>query len=414
MMESTGSVGLVMKFVCALKRFAQTAVVHTSQMKNEAQRQLWTAQKYAARSAIRHCFLTMDDRLANVLISPKAVLREVITALNRNWRGIVLVVDEAKRLVGTITDGDIRRAILSGKGLETPVSDLLSQKIDSPYPRPVTARVGTERGELLRLMREYVIQQLPLLNEADQVVDLVTMSDLLPEDALNVKAVIMAGGFGTRLSPLTDEVPKPMLLLGDRPLMEFTVEQLRKAGIHNLNITTHYMTEKISKYFGDGHDFGVEINYIEEETPLGTAGSLGLINSLEEPLLVINGDILTRVDFRAMLDFHHKHQADLTVGVRQYEMEVPYGVVDCEGPEVVRLIEKPRHRFLVNAGVYLLNPSAKQYVPRNEFFNMTDLIDRLLEEGRKVVSFPILEYWLDIGHPLDYRKAQEDVENGMV
>ncbi len=363
---------------------------------------------------MRHCFVAMVEALNNVLISPNSVLRDVITALNRNWRGIVLVVDEGHRLLGTITDGDIRRAILAGQGLETPVVDLLAQKSVSIYPQPITARVGTEISDLLRLMREHVVQQLPLLNEDDQVVDLVTMSDLLPEESLPMKAVIMAGGFGTRLSPLTDEVPKPMLPIGNRPLMEFTVEQLRKAGIHNLNIATHYLTEKISTYFGDGHNFGVDINYIEEETPLGTAGALGLMESAEEPMLVINGDVLTRVDFRAMLDFHRKHQADLTVGVRQYELEVPYGVVDCDGPDVISLSEKPRHRFLVNAGVYLLNPSAKQYIPHQAFFNMTDLIDRLLKEGRKVVSFPILEYWLDIGHPLDYQKAQEDLENGMV
>lgn len=363
---------------------------------------------------MKHYLPPMDQKLDDVFISEKNVLREVITALNRNWRGIVLVVDEARRLMGTITDGDIRRAILSGKGLETPVAELLAQKSDSPYPKPITARIGTDANELLRLMREYVVQQLPILDETDRVVGLVTMSDLLPDDALPVRAVIMAGGFGTRLSPLTDEVPKPMLPVGDRPLMEYTVEQLRKAGIHSLNITTHYLTEKISAYFRDGRDFGVDIHYIEEETPLGTAGALGLMEASNEPMLVINGDILTRVDFRAMLDFHRKHLADLTVGVRQYEMEVPYGVVDCDGPNVVRLSEKPRHRFLVNAGVYLLDPGVQKFIPRRTFFNMTDLIDRLLEEGRKVVSFPILEYWLDIGQPLDYRKAQEDAQNGMV
>ena len=379
-----------------------------------AQDRIYVRRKENPIIGERNYFPTMVERLMDVLISPGCVLQEVITALNRNWRGIVLVVDETKQLLGTITDGDIRRAILAGKGLETPVSELLVLKADSPYPKPVTAQVGTEATELLRLMREHVVQQLPILDETKRVVDLVTMGDLMPEDELPVKAVIMAGGYGTRLSPLTDDVPKPMLPVGDRPLMEYTVEQLRKAGIERLSIATHYLTEKIATHFGDGHEFGVEINYIEEDTPLGTAGALGLMDSTTEPMLVINGDILTRVDFRSMLDFHNKHKADLTVGVRQYEMEVPYGVLDCDGPDVVRLSEKPQHRFLVNAGVYLLNPNAQEFIPRNEFFNMTDLIDRLLNEGRKVVSFPILEYWLDIGQPVDYQKAQEDVENGMV
>jgi dTDP-glucose pyrophosphorylase/CBS domain-containing protein len=356
----------------------------------------------------------MNDKLVDVLIEQDRLLRDAITALNRNWRGIVLVVDDEQRLLGTITDGDIRRAILAGKGLESPVLELLAQRVDSPYPKPITARLGTDSAELLHLMKDNLVQQLPLLDDGDRVVDLVTMGDLLPDADLPIKAVIMAGGFGTRLSPLTDDTPKPMLPIGDRPLMEYTIEQLKKAGINNLNITTHYLTDKISEHFGDGSDFGVEINYVKEEHPLGTAGALGLMPPSDEPLLVINGDILTRVDFRALLDFHHKHEAALTVGVRQYEMEVPFGVLDCEGPNVTRLSEKPRHRFLVNAGVYLLDASVHSYIPRQEFFNMTDLIDLLLENGRKVVSFPILEYWLDIGQPTDYKKAQEDAQNGKV
>jgi NDP-sugar pyrophosphorylase family protein len=205
-----------------------------------------------------------------------------------------------------------------------------------------------------------------------------------------------------------------MLPVGDRPLMEYTIEQLKKAGISNLNITTHYLTDKISEHFGDGSDFGVDINYVREEHPLGTAGALGLMEPPDETLLVINGDILTRVDFRAMLEFHRKHQAALTVGVRQYELEVPFGVLDCRGPDVVGLSEKPRHRFLVNAGVYLLDSSVHSYIPRDAFLNMTDLIEKLIADGRKVVSFPILEYWLDIGHPTDYKQAQEDAQNGKV
>jgi dTDP-glucose pyrophosphorylase len=358
--------------------------------------------------------MKMVDKLTNLFIDYGSVLRDAITAINRNERGIALVVDHQHRLIGTITDGDIRRAILAGKDLKTPVTELLAQRATSPYPEPVTARIDTEGAELMRLMKEHLVQQLPILDGEGVVVDLVTMGDLLPDNALPVEAVIMAGGFGTRLSPLTDEVPKPMLPIGDRPLMEYTVEQLKRVGIRRVNITTHYLMDKISEYFGDGSEFGVEIKYVKEEHPLGTAGALGLMEKPHEPWLVINGDILTRVDFRAMLDFHRKHKADITVGVRQYEMEVPYGVLECDGPDVLRLSEKPRHSFLVNAGVYLLDASVHSYIPRQEHFNMTDLIDRLLQEGRKVVSFPILEYWLDVGQPLDYKQAQEDLENGRV
>jgi NDP-sugar pyrophosphorylase family protein len=175
---------------------------------------------------------------------------------------------------------------------------------------------------------------------------------------------------------------------------------------------THYKSEKIVGYFGDGRAFGVELNYVNEEQPLGTGGALGLMPVPQEPLLVINGDILTQVDFRAMLAYHQEYQADMTVAVRRYEMQVPYGVIECEGPNVRRLQEKPQWGFLVNAGIYLLEPLVYQYIPNGERFNMTDLIQWLLDAGRTVVSFPIHEYWLDIGLHADYAQAQEDIAEG--
>lgn len=354
----------------------------------------------------------MPADLSNLCISSDQKIRDAILAINRNERGIVLVTDD-KRLVGTITDGDIRRAILEGINLDSQIQDLIARKTETLYPEPIKALVGTDPTTLLNLMKEHVIQQIPIVDDAGRVVDLVTMEDLLPDSNLPLQAVIMAGGFGTRLSPLTEDVPKPMLPIGERPLMEYTIEQLQRVGIHRVNITTHYLPEKITEHFGDGRDFGVEINYVNEEQPLGTAGALGLMDAPDEPLLVINGDILTRVDFRAMLAFHRKQKADLTVAARYYEMEVPYGVLECVGPQVLRLSEKPRHSFLVNAGIYLLETSVHQYIPAGEHINMTDLIAKLIHEGHTVVSFPILEYWLDVGQHADYSQAQEDINNWM-
>jgi NDP-sugar pyrophosphorylase family protein len=203
-----------------------------------------------------------------------------------------------------------------------------------------------------------------------------------------------------------------MLLVGDRPLLELIIEQLSGSGIHKVNITTHYKPEKITEHFGDGSGFGVELNYVNEEQPLGTAGALGLMEESDEPLLVINGDILTRIDFRALFAYHHEHRADLTVAVRQYDLKVPYGVVECDGPMVSGLREKPVINFFVNAGVYLLQPSVRRLIGNGERLDMTDLIQRLLEAGRPVASFPVLEYWLDIGQLPDYEQAQEDVRTG--
>jgi len=341
-------------------------------------------------------------------------IRQAMACIDQNGKGIVLITDEERRLLGTISDGDVRRAVLAGESLDAPVSELLVRKAGSPYPEPVTAPVGTERAVLLRLMQERVVRQVPLLDGDGRVVGLVTLDELLPDQVVPLQAVIMAGGFGTRLRPLTEELPKPMLLVGGRPLMELILEQLHQAGIQRVNVATHYMSERIVEYFGDGHNFGVELSYVTEDHPLGTAGALGLMEAPQEPLLVINGDILTQVDFRAMLVYHQEQEAELTVAVRKYDLNVPYGVVESDGAFVRGLVEKPVLSFFVNAGIYLLEPSVHQYIPNGQRFDMTDLIQRLLEERRTVVSFPVVEYWLDIGHSVDYERAQEDWRNGRI
>lgn len=354
----------------------------------------------------------MTVNLSDICIPSDSNILDAITAINKNSRGIVLVTDDHMQLRATITDGDIRRAMLDGIGLDASLDDLLNNKSDALYAEPVTARVGDSIEKIMRLMEEFVIRQIPLLDENDKVVDLIMLEDLLPKEKLPLSAVVMAGGYGTRLLPLTEDLPKPMLPVGNRPLMEHIIKQLQETGIQRVNITTHYMGDKIKSHFGDGHDFGVNIDYVDEDKPLGTAGALGLMEKPDEPLLVINGDILTRVDFRAMLKYHHKYKADLTVGVRQFAFDVPYGVIECDGPYVRELKEKPKYNFLVNAGVYLLEPSVHPYIPGDQRFDMTDLIEGLLKDNRTVVSFPIVEYWLDIGQPMDYQKAQEDAENG--
>lgn len=349
-----------------------------------------------------------------LFIPLSAPIRTALLIIDKGGMGIALIVDEQRRLLGTVSDGDIRRAILAALDLETPVTVLLERKKAGQYSKPTTARVGTAREELLLLMRKLTLREIPLLDEDDRVVDLIGIDDLVPVEPLLLQAVIMAGGFGSRLRPLTEDMPKPMLPVGGRPLMEVLLEQLRDSGIHNVNVTTHYRPEKITDYFGDGKKFGVELNYVNEESPLGTGGALGLIPKPLDPLLVINGDVLTQVDFRAMFAFHQENKADLTLAVRQYEFEVPYGVIDCEGVLVKGIQEKPRYNFFVNAGIYLLQPDVYEYIPAGQRFNMTELIQWLLDDGRVVVSFPVREYWLDIGQHADYAKAQKDVEDGLM
>jgi len=329
--------------------------------------------------------------------------------MDSNRLGIVLVVNEEKKLVGTVTDGDVRRAVLGNLDLAQPVSLLLKRKGGSPYERPITAPASAGRATFLSLLQDHDICHLPLLDDGERVVGLVTVDDFVPNRVLPLKAVVMAGGLGSRMLPLTQDLPKPMLPVGDQPLMEIIIQQLREAGIRQVNVTTHHKSEKITDHFGDGRDFGVELNYVTEDRPLGTAGALGLMEVPRETVLVINGDILTQMDFRAMLAFHREYQGDLTIAVRQYDIQIPFGVVECQGAAVTSITEKPLLNFFVNAGIYLLEPIVYSYLPNGKSFDMTDLIQRLLVDGRRVVSFPVREYWLDIGFPDDYQKAQSDV-----
>lgn len=351
----------------------------------------------------------MSKPLETYLISPSATIRETLACINAS-EGIALVVDENRHLIGTVTDGDVRRAVLAGVKLEASVQKLLELRDKRLYPTPVTAPSATSSGELLRIMNERGIREVPLLDETGQVVDIALLQDLAKGYEVPLKAVIMAGGFGKRLRPLTDELPKPMLPIGDKPVLELIISQLQTAGISKVQLTTHYKPEAIRQHFGDGKKFGVELQYVNEDEPLGTAGALGSVAVSNEPMLVLNGDVLTHVDFRAMVAFHREHAAELTVGVRQYDFQVPYGVIQCDGEHVRSIEEKPTFNFFVNAGVYLLEPSAHRSIPAATRFDMTDLIERLRRENRRVVAFPVVEYWMDIGRHVDYEQAQLDVK----
>ncbi|PZC46135.1 MAG: NDP-sugar pyrophosphorylase [Chloroflexi bacterium] len=354
---------------------------------------------------------SQQQRIAKMTASPSETIMQALGRMDQGGMGLALVCDENHRLVGVISDGDVRRAILKGMSLQEPCLTIASAD-------PVVALPSVKASEALRLMdsaKSFRVNHLPLVDQVGKLSGLVARRDLAPEsEDLPLSVVLMAGGMGTRLMPLTKDVPKPMLPVGDRPLMEHTLNQLRQAGVRHVDITTNYLAEKIQQYFGDGKDFGVEISYVEEDRPLGTAGALGLIPPPSGPLLVINGDILTKIDFRAMLEHHKKHHADLTIASRRHDFQVPYGVVDCDGPNVLDLREKPVLNFLINAGIYLMEPLVHQYIPAGQRLDMTELVKLLLQQGRSVVSFPLVEYWLDVGQHQDYEQAQADAQHGVL
>ncbi len=351
------------------------------------------------------------NNFRNFCVAPNASVREVIQKIDRTRHGIALVVDAENRLMGTVTDGDIRRAVLANVSLEAPVGALLDRKKGTLYDKPTTAPIGAPAENYLATLRKFSLMHLPLIDANQKLAGLVTMDDLITPDEPKIHAVLMAGGKGSRLFPLTKETPKPMLQVGDRPLMETIIEQLSLAGIKRVSIATHHQQPKITDHFGDGRNFNMQVSYLPEDEPLGTGGALGALADSNDTILVMNGDILTDLDFRRMLSFHREHEADLTVAVRQYDFQVPYGVVEADGQSVRAITEKPVYNFFVNAGIYLLEPSARKYLPADgKRFDMPDLIRAMIDKKATVVSFPVLEQWIDIGHHEDYAKAQQMAE----
>jgi dTDP-glucose pyrophosphorylase/CBS domain-containing protein len=374
-------------------------------------------QRLIAAVAILHTLGRMAilryTKLDLVTLPLKATARQAIQSLNTSRKGIVLVVEEKNRLLGTITDGDIRRTLLDKLSLDLTLEEILARKKDIANSVPVIANLWDGAEKCLQLMRQYQVQQIPLLDRDGFVVDLVTLQDLDKASIYSPsRAVIMAGGTGTRLLPLTEKTPKPMLPIGNRPMLEHIISQLREAGVRQVHLATHYLSEQIADHFRQGEQHDVRIDYLKEPVPLGTAGSLRLLDRPQETLLVINGDILTTLDYRAMLTYHKKHQADLSIAVRLYDVEVPYGVVKLEETSVIGLVEKPTYTFAVNAGIYCIEPTVCELIPAGSRFDMNELVEALIKKGRTVVSFPIHEYWVDIGQPDEYARAQRDFAEG--
>lgn len=333
-----------------------------------------------------------------------ATLRDALDVLQNGQCQIALVVDADGVLKGLATDGDVRRAILSGKRLDSPVRDVMATDF-------VKADKASTRDEVTRLMKKHKIQHVPIV-DAGRVVDLAWITKLmLAEEELDMQAVIMAGGFGKRLRPLTNSVPKPLLPLHNKPVCHHILDCLVESGIRQVTFTTHYKHEQFVEYFEKLQYSGCSLEFIVEETPLGTAGGLSLLSNKQRDTLVVNGDILTQIDYRAMHRFHKEQDAYLTMAASNHVYNVEYGVVNCRGSEVTEIEEKPSYNFLINAGIYILSPEAIADIPKDRRFDMTEIIQEGLGTRRKVACFPILEYWKDIGILNDYHQAHSDMQD---
>lgn len=350
--------------------------------------------------------------ISTLLVAPHDTIRLVVARIDAGRCGAVVVVDAERRLLGVVTDGDVRRALLARLNLDGPVQTLLDRRPRDLYPEAVAAPVTASPAERRALMVSRRVRHLPILDDDGRVCDLETL-DHVTDEGLGVNGVVMAGGYGVRMKPLTDNVPKPLLPVGNEPVLGHLLTHLASSGVRDLTIATHYRGDQIRDHFGDGTAHGVALEYIDEEEPLGTAGILRRLTVQTQPLLVINGDILTRVDVASMLRFHREHDAMLTVAIRAFESQVPYGVVEVRDEQVVAVIEKPIAHYFINAGMYLIEPAALQLLPPAPGrLDMTEFIAILVDGGHRVVGFPVREYWLDIGHPEQYARAQADVAEG--
>lgn len=338
----------------------------------------------------------------NISLLINATLKEAIKAIDVGHVQIAFVVDANKRLMGTITDGDIRRALLRGESLNTPVEKIMFRCFRA---LPATA---TEE-EALALMRRETLHQIPALDEQGRVVRLFLLEELIKPTKRPNQVVIMAGGEGKRLRPLTQDCPKPMLRVGGKPLLEIILEQCIDSGFQHFYFSVNYLKNKIKDYFGDGSRWHIHIDYLEESQPLGTGGALSLLPvNPTFPLLVLNGDVLTRVDFSRMLQFHEEQQASATICVREHTTQIPYGVVRMDDLNVLTLEEKPVLSHYINAGIYLLDPVLLDLVPQDRFLHLPTLLEKAIQHQHRVIAFPIHEYWLDVGHPETLERANGD------
>ncbi|MBI4191187.1 MAG: nucleotidyltransferase family protein [Betaproteobacteria bacterium] len=338
------------------------------------------------------------------VVRGSTTIRDTIRMIDASAMQIALVVDNMSRLIGTVTDGDVRRAILRGTNLEAPVESIMN-------PRPTTATINESRDGILLMMRQKQLHQIPILDEEGRLVGVEIMDDLLQPVNRQNQVVIMAGGLGSRLRPLTDECPKPMLRVGDKPILETILENFIEYGFSQFHFSVNYKSDMIKEHFGDGSEWNVKIRYLEEEQQLGTAGALRLLVPAPRlPLIVMNGDLLTKINFQHLLDFHASHNAAATMCVREYEQQIPYGMVSIEGHRLVGVKEKPAQKFFVNAGIYVLNPGALDYLPAASAIDMPDLFNRVMDGGGQAAVFPLREYWLDIGRIDDLERARNEYE----
>lgn len=338
------------------------------------------------------------------LIQPEARTYEALKIIDASAMQIALVVDVQTRLMGVVTDGDIRRALLEGMSLEEPVHLIMNRNFTAADPQ-------ASAEEILALMRRKSLHHIPLVDSQGRVAGLKVLDAMIQPPCLDNWVVLMAGGQGTRLRPLTEHTPKPMLQVGNKPVLEIILENFVDHRFQKFFLAVHYKADMIEANFGDGSRWDVSIQYLREEQPLGTAGALGLLSDRPlSPMIVMNADLLTKINFTQLLNFHNAHKSLATMCVRDYRFQVPFGVVNIDRCRLSSIDEKPTHHFFVNAGIYVIEPEILDLIPKNKYLDMTSLFEIIIDKGYETAVFPIREYWIDIGRLDDLQQANGDYQ----
>ena len=338
----------------------------------------------------------------NILLTPDATIKKALLVIDVGARKIALVVNENEKFIGTLTDGDIRRGLLNNLSLSDSIESII-------FKTPIVCSVSDSKEKILEVALAKKLYQIPIVDHEGRLVGIEEVNSLLKSDAKANKVVLMVGGLGTRLRPLTDHTPKPMLKVGNKPILETIILNFKKYGFTNILLSVSYKAEIIEAYFGDGSKFGVNIEYIYEEKRMGTAGALSLMqDKLNESFFVMNGDLLTNLNFENMMKFHLDNKSVATMGVREYDFQVPYGVVNVDGPDILSIEEKPIQHFFVSGGIYILDTETLKLIPNNEYYDMPTLFENLIDKKMKSTSFPIRGYWMDIGRFEEFKKANDE------
>ena len=342
------------------------------------------------------------------IIDENSNIKQVISKIENGGLKIALVINNKNKVIGTICDGDIRRGLLKGLNTKSSISSIITRNF-------IYSKSNYTKVNVIRLMKENGIYQVPILSDNYELLGLEIADELKPTsqyELLPNSALLMAGGRGERLRPLTDNCPKPLLPINGEPILEIILKQCISAGVNNFYISVHYLSEKIINYFGDGSKWGVQIKYLKEEIPLGTAGALKLIpDELDQPILIINGDILTKVNFRNIFNYHKINNSDITICAREYLIRCPFGVIEVKGNKFKSMIEKPTLNQLVNAGIYILDSKIINLIKKDLYLDMPDLITMAKGLEKNIIVYPVHEYWLDIGKPETLDRAVFEWEN---